>query len=132
MQMYQKTIINFFFYLILYNVFFQKNNTLLGQNKDIFQKIFSDSTENTTNILPKQDSSHFYIIEEINLFSERNKTDLIVMGMQGAGYLAEKVIGSITTSLMPKAKCPILVIDEKTPTVNGWGFWFFLFIQWRF
>ncbi len=76
--MYQKTIINFFFYLILFNVFFQKNNTLLGQNKDIFQKIFSDSTENTTNILPKQDSSHFYIIEEIN-FKGNKKTKLSIL-----------------------------------------------------
>lgn len=51
-------------------------------------------------------------IEEINLFAKENKIDLIVMGMEGTGYLSEKLIGSITTALITKAKCPVLVIDK--------------------
>ncbi len=51
-------------------------------------------------------------VEEINLFAGKNKVDLIVMGMEGAGYLTEKIIGSITTSLIKKAKCPVLAIDK--------------------
>ena len=70
--MYQKTITKIFFYLILFNVFFQQNNTLFAQNKDLFQKIFSDSTQNQPQITLKQDSSHFYIIEEIKFIG--NKT----------------------------------------------------------
>ncbi len=80
--MYQKNITKFFFYLILFNVFFSKNNTLLAQNKDIFQKIFSDSTENNTNILPKTastlDSTHFFIIDEIN-FKGNKKTKISIL-----------------------------------------------------
>lgn len=51
-------------------------------------------------------------IDEINTFAEENKIDLIVMGMEGAGYLTEKLVGSITTSLIKKAKCPLLAIDK--------------------
>lgn len=51
-------------------------------------------------------------VEEINIFAKENKIDLIVMGMEGAGYLTEKLIGSITTSLIKKAKCPVLAIDK--------------------
>lgn len=54
-------------------------------------------------------------VEEINLFAKENKIDLIVMGMEGegTGYLTEKLIGSITTALIKKAKCPVLAIDKR-------------------
>jgi nucleotide-binding universal stress UspA family protein len=51
-------------------------------------------------------------VEEINRYAEENEIDLIVMGMEGAGYLTEKMIGSITTSLIKKAKRPVLAIDK--------------------
>lgn len=52
-------------------------------------------------------------IDEINAFAEEKKADLIVMGMQGAGYLSEKIVGSVTTSLIRKSKCPVLAIDSR-------------------
>jgi nucleotide-binding universal stress UspA family protein len=54
-------------------------------------------------------------VEEINLFSKENKIDLIVVGMEGegTGYLTERLIGSITTSLIKKAKCPVIAIDKR-------------------
>lgn len=53
-----------------------------------------------------------FALDEINTYAEEHNADLIVMGMQGAGYLAEKLIGSLTTSLMQKAKRPVLAIDK--------------------
>jgi len=55
-----------------------------------------------------------YAIEEIinQCISEKN-IDLAVMGMQGAGYLREKLIGSTTTALIKRSDCPVLVINEK-------------------
>lgn len=76
--MYQKKITKILFYLILFNVFFQENNTILAQNKDIFQKIFSDSTENITQTTLNKDSTHFFIIEEIN-FKGNKKTKLSIL-----------------------------------------------------
>ena len=56
--------------------------------------------------------------EEINLFAEKNKVDLIIMGMAGAGYLTEKIVGSITTSLIRKTTYPIVVVDKHVKFKN--------------
>lgn len=53
-----------------------------------------------------------FAVEEINLFTKETKTDLIIMGMKGTGYLEEKLIGSVTTSLMQESACPVMAIDE--------------------
>ena len=53
-----------------------------------------------------------FIIEEINNFAKENKVDLIVMGMQGAGFLQEYLVGSTTTALMRKSHCPVLSIYQ--------------------
>ncbi len=50
--------------------------------------------------------------DEINRYASRRKADLVIMGMQGAGYLAERFIGSKTTSLIYKSSCPVLAIDQ--------------------
>ncbi len=54
-----------------------------------------------------------FAVDEIQYFQENNKIDLIVMGMRGAGYLSERLIGSITTSLIYKSKYPVLAIADK-------------------
>lgn len=50
--------------------------------------------------------------EEINLFSEKKKVDLIVMGVEKTDSLTEKMIGNITSAVIKKAKCPVLSIDK--------------------
>ncbi len=57
-------------------------------------------------------------VEEINLFAKENKVDLIVVGMEGENFLIEKIIGNITTSLIKKAKCPVLAIDKHVKFKN--------------
>lgn len=52
-------------------------------------------------------------VDELRSFSKEIKADLLVMGMQGAGFLAEKINGSVTTALMSHAECPVLSIDKK-------------------
>lgn len=59
-----------------------------------------------------------FAIDEINGFIEEKKIDLVIMGVHGAGYLSEKLIGSITTTLIRKAKCPVLAIHEKVKFKN--------------
>lgn len=51
-------------------------------------------------------------VEEIKGFTKEHKIDLIVMGMKGAGRLAEKLIGSVTTSMIQESTCAVMVIDE--------------------
>lgn len=52
-------------------------------------------------------------VDEIVLYVKENKTDLVVIGMHGAGFLTEKMIGSTTTSLIHNATFPVLSIDSK-------------------
>lgn len=53
-----------------------------------------------------------FAVDEINRIAEENQVDLIVMGMQGAGYLAERLLGSVTTSLSQASRYPVLAVNE--------------------
>jgi len=52
-------------------------------------------------------------IDEIIDLVKETGAELVVMGMQGAGYVSEKLTGSTSTSLMQKATFPVLTINEK-------------------
>ncbi len=52
-------------------------------------------------------------VEEISLFAEKNKPDLIIMGNQGTGYISERFFGSTATTVIGNSKVPVLVIDRK-------------------
>jgi len=54
----------------------------------------------------------FSVSEIIKQYTDENNIDLVVMGMQGAGYISEKLMGSNATSLIKRANCPVLVINE--------------------
>lgn len=55
----------------------------------------------------------FAVDEIIKQYTEDRNIELIIMGMNGAGYLGEKLIGSNATELIRRSRCPILVINEK-------------------
>ena len=54
-----------------------------------------------------------FAVDEINNYTKTNHVDLVVIGMHGAGYLTEKLIGSVTTSLLRESNSPVLAIDQK-------------------
>jgi nucleotide-binding universal stress UspA family protein len=54
-----------------------------------------------------------FAAKEIDHYALQNKADLIVMGMLGAGYLSEKIIGSVTTTVISGTECPVLAIDKN-------------------
>jgi len=53
------------------------------------------------------------VIDTVNEFAEKHQVDLIIMGMQGGGFISEKIIGSTATSLMRKSVCPVLGIAKN-------------------
>jgi nucleotide-binding universal stress UspA family protein len=57
-------------------------------------------------------------VEEIRLCSERNKADLIVMGLHGSGFLKEKLIGSVSTVLITNSRCPVMIINQNVKFRN--------------
>ena len=52
-------------------------------------------------------------VQEINIFAQENKVDMIIMGMEGASYLEEKFVGSTTTSVISSSKVPVLAINKN-------------------
>lgn len=53
-----------------------------------------------------------FAVEEIIDLVPKHEVDLVVMGMHGVGYLEQKLLGSVTTSLIQKATFPVLVINK--------------------
>ena len=55
----------------------------------------------------------FAVDEIIKQYTEDRDIELIIMGMNGAGYLGEKIMGSNATELIKRSRCPILIINEQ-------------------
>jgi nucleotide-binding universal stress UspA family protein len=47
-------------------------------------------------------------------FIEKKKPDIVIMGTQGASGIKEMFMGSNAAKVIEKAKCPVIVIPEKT------------------
>ncbi|NND87245.1 MAG: universal stress protein [Nitrosopumilus sp.] len=45
-------------------------------------------------------------------FAESNKIDLIVMGSHGRSGFKKMVLGSIASSVVTKAKCPVMIVKS--------------------
>ena len=54
-----------------------------------------------------------FVTDEILTVAKEKKVDLIVMGVTGAGKVAETLLGSNTTALINKTQIPILVIPNN-------------------
>ncbi|MBA3663023.1 MAG: universal stress protein [Bacteroidetes bacterium] len=52
-------------------------------------------------------------VDELEEYSTNNDIDLIITSMEEAGELTEKLIGSVTTSLMRTMKCPVLAVGKN-------------------
>lgn len=65
------------------------------------------------NLKPELVCKYGMAVDAINTFAKERQVDLIVMGMEGSGYLEEKLVGSITTTLIAKCETPVLSIGKK-------------------
>lgn len=54
-----------------------------------------------------------FAVEEILNHAEEKDVDMILMGTQGVSGLADVIFGSITSSVVDKAECPVLAIPEN-------------------
>lgn len=59
-----------------------------------------------------------FAVDEISEFVKTKNIDLVVMGIHGANYLSEILMGSTTTSLIKEDSCPILVINQNVKFKN--------------
>jgi len=56
-----------------------------------------------------------FALDEIKTAVKEKGANLLITGMQGAGYVAERLMGSITTALMTESNCPVLCVDKRMP-----------------
>lgn len=54
-----------------------------------------------------------FAVDEIKNYTEKHAVDFIILGMQGAGALAEKLIGSVTSTLIHETKIPVICMNHK-------------------
>ncbi len=55
-----------------------------------------------------------FAVEEILNAAEKNNVDMVVMGTQGVNSVADVIFGSITSSILDKAQCPVLAVPENS------------------
>ncbi len=55
-----------------------------------------------------------FAVEEILNEAEEQSVDMILMGTQGINGVADVIFGSITSSVIDKANCPVLAIPENS------------------
>lgn len=74
----------------------------------------------TCKLLAKNPEHHFYplhetvlLVEAIRKHLEEKEIDYILMGTKGASKINRNEIGSNTSEVITKVKCPVLVIPEK-------------------
>jgi nucleotide-binding universal stress UspA family protein len=92
-----------------------QNEALIVENS--CKKKLSHLVETLGQTYPKVNFSYRNVMgfaeDEILDFAEENHMDLIVMGTKGASGIREILIGSITGSIVSKAKCPVLAIPQS-------------------
>ena len=55
-----------------------------------------------------------FTLEVLHQFLAKNPIDLVVVGMHGAGAMTEKLVGSVTTTIINEVKCPVICVNEKS------------------
>lgn len=53
-----------------------------------------------------------FAAEEISLYADSIKPDLIIMGITGTNYITEKLLGSVATSAIELCNYPVLLVGE--------------------
>ena len=59
-------------------------------------------------------------IEEILKIAEQEECDLIVLGNHGKGFLAQTFLGSVSRTVMDKAKKPVFLIPLPSEEISAW------------
>ncbi len=59
-----------------------------------------------------------FAADEIISFAKEKNIDMIIMATKGATGLLDKMMGSITSTVIEKAQCPVLAIPENTSLNN--------------
>ncbi|MBK8956042.1 MAG: universal stress protein [Saprospiraceae bacterium] len=82
-----------------------------NQLEDLVNKVKKDLI---TNINITSVCNYGIPSEQICTYASQGKFDLIVMGVQGSGYLSERLLGSTTTHLFRKSPAAVLGVHKSS------------------
>ncbi len=83
----------------------QKANKLMNE---LFVKLEAEHLK--SELIVKQDNAEELILE----VAEKRNPDFIVMGTKGASGIKEAIMGSITASVIERARCPVIAVPENS------------------
>lgn len=97
---------------------------LLGERAgDVSRKISEDARERLMELIsdsgPARDVKAELRLEHgipavaIPAFAEANGIDLLLLGAHGSGFLQRMALGSTTSRLLRRSKCPVLVVKQE-------------------
>lgn len=97
---------------------------LLGENADaVSQKIVDEASERLTEIVADSLVNNGVSVDlhiarglaasVIPAFAESEKIDLVILGAHGSGFLQRMLLGSTTSRLLRKIKCPVLIVKQE-------------------
>ncbi|MFD2433356.1 universal stress protein [Mesonia maritima] len=89
----------------------KKSNTTIQSFQILLQKLQQHETNAKHNFYTSVEDGNF--IESIRLHVVEKSINFIVMGTQGNSNFKEATVGSHTTDVITKVKCPILVVPEN-------------------
>lgn len=92
---------------------FAKEN-LESLSKEFVSQKYDDGKNLDVSIVYKQG----LISDEIEVFSEENNIDLVIMGTTGESGFIDKILGSNTASVLDKVKCPVLAVPAEAHYKN--------------
>ncbi|MEZ4776745.1 MAG: universal stress protein [Bacteroidia bacterium] len=96
-------------------LFFQK--AMMDQQEDIALSHFKELEKDLPQELSEKITLEFRInmgpvTEEILSLSEKIQPDMIIMGMRGGNYALQKIMGSVSLSVIQRSCFPVMVIPE--------------------
>lgn len=87
---------------------------LLAESKNNMKFYLQNEKIKNKNLLVENNVTFGFAVDNIISLAKENKVNLIIMGTKGASNLEGLLLGSIATSVMEKASCPVLVIPQNT------------------
>jgi len=89
------------------------NKDIMKKAKNLTEKLFSklnDAAKKNSITLDSKIIESNNTVKSLLSFTKSKNIDLIVMGSSGRGGFDKVLLGSVSSGVMQKAKCPVLII----------------------
>lgn len=86
-------------------------NELEQEHKELLEQE-AESLNKDNNVIVETKAMSGYTVDEIAQIEEKEKPDLIIMGLSPAGMISEFAFGSISTDVVKNTQTPVIIVPE--------------------